>query len=107
MRGDFSSSVANDASPSLGRPLVREIRHVPPETPTSTQTSSIDPDFLATLTPISVNKKIYKPMVSEIKDMYFKLYRGKGAEASVASEAAGSCTSPKGSSSGAVRTLYH
>jgi hypothetical protein len=34
-------------------------------------------------------------MVSEIKDMYFKLYRGKGAEASVASEAAGSCTSPK------------
>jgi hypothetical protein len=60
----------------------------------------------ATLTPISVNKKVYKPTVSEIKDMYFKLYRGKGAEASVASEAAGSCTSPKGSSSGAKPSTH-
>ena len=98
MRGDFSSSVANNASPSRGRPLVREIRHVPPETPTSTQTSSRRADA-------DVNKKVYKikkvytPTVSEIKAMYFKLYRG--AEASVASEAAGSCTSPKDSSSGA------
>ena len=39
--------------------------------------------------------------MSEIKDMFFKLYRGKGAEASVPSDAAGSCASPKGSSSGA------
>eukprot|EP00966_Prymnesium_polylepis_P308364 7126234-Prymnesium_polylepis.1 len=29
---------------------------------------NIDPDFLATLTSISVNKKVYKPTASEIKD---------------------------------------
>jgi hypothetical protein len=62
---------------------------------------NIDPDFLAALTSISVNKKVYKPAVSDIKDMFFKLYRGKAAEASAASDAAGSCASPKGSSSGA------
>ena len=106
MRGDFSSSVANNASPSRGRPLVREIRHVPPETPTSTQTSSRRADADVNKKVYKI-KKVYKPTVSDIKDMYFKLYRGKGAEASVASEAAGSCTSPKGSSSGAGRTLDH
>ena len=69
---------------------------------------NIDPDFLAALTSISVNKRVYKPTTSEIKDMYFKLYRGKGAEASVTSDAAGSCASPKGSSSGAgPSTIEH
>jgi hypothetical protein len=62
---------------------------------------NMDPEFLAALTSIGVNKKVYKPTVSEIKDMFFKLYRGKGAEASVTSDAVGVCASPKGSSSGA------
>ena len=62
---------------------------------------NIDPDFLATLTSIGVNKKVYKPTVSQIKDMFFKLYRGKASEASVTSGDTGSCASPKGSSSGA------
>ena len=87
---------------------MREIRHVPPETPTSTQTSSRRADADVNKKVYKI-KKVYKPRtVSEIKDMlYFKLYCGKGAEASVASEAAGSCTSPKGSSSGAGRPLDH
>eukprot|EP00966_Prymnesium_polylepis_P299310 6916364-Prymnesium_polylepis.1 len=50
-------------------------------------TRNIDPDFLAKLTSISVNKKVYKPTVSEIKDMYYKLHRGKGAETGIASDA--------------------
>ena len=53
------------------------------------------------LTSIGANKKVYKPTVSEIKDMFFKLYHGKASEASVTSGDTGSCASPKGSSSGA------
>eukprot|EP00966_Prymnesium_polylepis_P031527 733347-Prymnesium_polylepis.1 len=58
-------------------------------------------DELETLYSWYARSPCAKSTVSEIKDMFFKLYRGKGAEASVASDAAGSCGSLKGSSSGA------
>jgi hypothetical protein len=41
---------------------------------------NIDPDFLATLTSISANKKVYKPTVSEIKDMYAVPRQGRRGE---------------------------
>ena len=40
---------------------------------------NMDPNYLATLTTIGINKKVYKPSVSEIKDMYYQMYRGQGA----------------------------
>eukprot|EP00966_Prymnesium_polylepis_P165489 3825636-Prymnesium_polylepis.1 len=56
---------------------------------------NMDPEFLSTLTSIAgceqeASRRSTKPTVSETMDMYFKMYHGKGAEASIASDVAGS-----------------
>ena len=41
---------------------------------------NMDPQFLAKLTSIAMNKAAYEPSTSEIKAKYFDKYRGKGGE---------------------------
>ena len=53
---------------------------VGPYIPQLTQSPSLpnmDSRFLAVLTSIGANKKVYKPTVSEIKDVYYKMFCGK------------------------------
>ena len=40
----------------------------------------MDPRFLASLASIGANKKAYKPSDKAIKDMFYKLFRGKNSE---------------------------
>ena len=40
----------------------------------------MDANFLATLTRNFINKKIYEPSVADIKDRYFRKYRGGAME---------------------------
>ena len=39
---------------------------------------NIDPEFLAHLVMVSVNKKAFQPSIEAIKKKYYELYRGKG-----------------------------
>ena len=39
---------------------------------------NIDPEFLAHLVMVSVNKKAFQPSIEAIKNKYYELYRGKG-----------------------------
>ena len=58
---------------------------------------NMDPHFLAILTSIGINKKVYKPSVSEIKDMYFKMFRAQSsaeAEATFTQAASSSALGP-------------
>ena len=43
---------------------------------------NMDPNFLAALVMAAVNKKAHCPLVAEIKDKYYELYRGKGGTSS-------------------------
>ena len=40
----------------------------------------MDPEFLAHLVMVLVNKKAFKPTLAAIKDKYYALFRGKGEE---------------------------
>ena len=61
----------------------------------------MDPRFLAVLTSIGANKKVYKPTVSEIKDMYYKMFYGKkGHTEPDTSAVARTSASPGGVSTG-------
>lgn len=54
---------------------------------------NMDPEFLAHLVMVLINKKSYKPSIDAIKDKYFELFRGKGGEGQEAEGGA----SPSGS----------
>ena len=41
---------------------------------------NMDPEFLARLVMVLVNKKAFKPPLAAIKDKYYELFRGKGEE---------------------------
>ena len=41
---------------------------------------NMDPEFLAQLVMIAVNKKAFLPSLTQIKSKYFAMYRGKGGE---------------------------
>ena len=41
---------------------------------------NMDPEFLAHLVMVLVNKKAFKPTLAAIKDKYYALFRGKGEE---------------------------
>jgi hypothetical protein len=43
---------------------------------------NMDPESLAHLVMSAVNKKAFMPCIQAIKDMYYKLFRGKGGEGS-------------------------
>ena len=55
---------------------------------------NMDPEFLAHLVMVLINKKSYKPSIDAIKDKYFELFRGKGGEGQEADEGG---ASPSGS----------
>ena len=55
---------------------------------------NMDPEFLAHLVMVLINKKSYKPLIDAIKDKYFELFRGKGGEGQEADEGG---ASPSGS----------
>ena len=40
----------------------------------------MDPEFLAFLTMIAVNKTAFMPSVAAIKNKYYEMFRGKGGE---------------------------
>ena len=54
----------------------------------------MDPEFLAHLVMVLINKKSYKPSIDAIKDKYFELFRGQGGEGQEADEGG---ASPSGS----------
>jgi hypothetical protein len=41
---------------------------------------NMDPDFLAHLVMVAVNRKSFEPTLAAIKDKYFELYRGRGRQ---------------------------
>jgi hypothetical protein len=47
---------------------------------TQTTMTDMDPEFLAHLVMVLVNKKAFKPTLAAIKDKYYELFRGKGKE---------------------------
>ena len=51
---------------------------------------NMDPDFLATLTSIAMNKKACNPSWEKIKAKYFEKFRGKGGEGILEGEAGSS-----------------
>ena len=59
---------------------------------------NMDPEYLAILTSIGINKKVYKPSLSEIKDMYYQMFRGKGVDGGAASSSAAGPSTPVSSS---------
>ena len=40
----------------------------------------MDPEYLAMLVMVGVNKKTFKPPVASIKERYYAMFRGKGGE---------------------------
>ena len=59
---------------------------------------NMDPDYLAILTSIGINKKVYKPSGSEIKEMYYNMFCGKGADGGATSSTAVGPSTPGPSS---------
>ena len=57
---------------------------------------SINPEYLAHLVMLSVNKKVYKPTVEKIKDKYYEMFRGKGGEGMEVEETKGGEAGPSG-----------
>ena len=43
---------------------------------------NIDPEFLARMVMLAVNKKWFKPSVQAIKDKYYEMFRGEGGAVS-------------------------
>ena len=41
---------------------------------------NMDPEFLAHLVMVLVNKKTFKPSLDQIKDKYYELFRGLGGD---------------------------
>ena len=41
---------------------------------------NMDPEFLAYLVMIAVNKKAFMPSLKAIKDKYYEMFRGRGGE---------------------------
>ena len=50
----------------------------------------MDPEFLAFLTMIAVNKTAFMPSVAAIKNKYYEMFRGKGGEGIEESSGSGS-----------------
>ena len=40
----------------------------------------MNPNYLGKLVMVGMNKKFYKPPVAQIKERYYKMYRGKGSD---------------------------
>ena len=41
---------------------------------------NMDPEYLAHLVMVGVNKKSYKPSTANVKDKYYELFRGQGGK---------------------------
>ena len=55
-----------------------EIRPDPPSPLLSDPKPNMDPEFLAHLVMVLVNKKAFKPSLDAIKDKYYQLFRSQG-----------------------------
>ena len=56
---------------------------------------NVDPAYLATLVPITYNKKAYAPSMKAIKDKYYELFRGHTEQAAGSSSDAAGPSTPK------------
>ena len=103
-RGTHAQSFLVSLLQPAAAPRFRQTWSSSSHAPATSLTRTWTPNTWPILTSIGINKKVYKPSLSEIKDMYYQMFRGKGVDCGAASSTSSAAGPSTPVSSSAIRS---